>query len=66
MKKLIADNGGKILSAISKNCDILVAGEKAGSKFKKAEELEITIWDEAKLCTTLGIEKAEEEQGSLF
>ncbi len=66
LKKLISDNGGKILSAISKNCDVLVAGEKAGSKLKKAEELNISVWNENQICTELGLEKGEEEQVSLF
>lgn len=56
LKKIITDNGGKILSAISGNCDVLLAGEKAGSKLKKAEELEIEIWSETKICETLHIQ----------
>lgn len=48
IKKILTDQGGKILSAISKNTDVLLAGEKAGSKLKKAEELEIEIWKEEK------------------
>lgn len=47
IKKMVTDNGGKILSAVSKNTNILLAGEKAGSKLKKATELEIEIWDES-------------------
>ena len=68
LKKIITDNGGKILSAISKNCDVLLAGEKAGSKLKKAEELDIKVWDEEKICAELGIEMSEsvEENMSLF
>lgn len=45
-KELIKNNGGKILSAISKNTDYLIAGEKAGSKLKKAEELHIKVLNE--------------------
>lgn len=68
LKKIITDNGGKILSAISKNCDVLLAGEKAGSKLKKAEELEIKIWDEEKICDELGITPStpQNENLSLF
>jgi DNA ligase (NAD+) len=35
--------GGKVVSALSKRVTYLVAGEKAGSKLKKAEELGIRI-----------------------
>jgi len=38
-QKMVEDHGGKNISAVSKNLDYLVAGEKAGSKLKKAESL---------------------------
>jgi DNA ligase (NAD+) len=45
----IKNAGGKVVSSVSINLDILVAGESAGSKLAKAEILEIEIWDEQKL-----------------
>jgi DNA ligase (NAD+) len=63
LKKIITDNGGKILSSISNNVDVLVAGEKAGSKLTKAEELGVTVWNEEEMCEKVGIVK---EKQSLF
>ena len=42
-KALVMRMGGEVLGAISKRVDFLVAGQGAGSKFAKAEELGITI-----------------------
>lgn len=38
-QKMVEDHGGKNISAVSKNLNYLIAGEKAGSKLKKAQEL---------------------------
>ncbi len=45
-KKLIKENGGKVLSTISKNVDYLLTGSKAGSKLEKAKSLNIPIISE--------------------
>jgi len=46
--------GAKISGSVSKNTDIVVAGESAGSKLAKARELGIVVWDEARLLAQLG------------
>lgn len=38
-QKMVEQNGGRNISAVSKNLNYLIAGEKAGSKLKKAHEL---------------------------
>ncbi|MGL5972264.1 MAG: NAD-dependent DNA ligase LigA [Oscillospiraceae bacterium] len=43
IEDIVTKNGGKIISSVSKNTDYLICGEKAGSKLKKAESLNISI-----------------------
>ena len=46
-KELIEARGGKVSGSVSKKTDVVIVGEAAGSKEKKARELGLTIWDEA-------------------
>ncbi len=42
-KKIIENNGGEVMSAVSASVDYLLAGDSPGSKLKKAQELNIQI-----------------------
>ena len=52
-KELIESQGGRVASGISKNVDVLIVGEDAGSKLAKAKELRIAQWDEKKFLSTV-------------
>ncbi|GLJ04239.1 NAD-dependent DNA ligase LigA [Bacillus sp. YKCMOAS1] len=52
-KAAIEALGGKLAGSVSKKTDLVIAGEAAGSKLTKAEELNIEIWDEAKMLEEL-------------
>ena len=48
-KALLIELGANVSGSVSKKTTMLIAGEKAGSKLKKAQELNIKVLDEAQL-----------------
>jgi len=49
----IKNAGGKVVGSVSGNLDVLVAGEKAGSKLAKAQNLGVSIWSEEDLFSKI-------------
>ena len=43
----VQERGGKVTGSVSKKTDFVVAGEDAGTKLKKANELGVKVIDEA-------------------
>jgi DNA ligase (NAD+) len=53
LKKALEDRGAKFISSVSKNLDVLFAGDKAGSKLTKAQQLGVRVADEKELMKML-------------
>ena len=53
IKEIIETNGGNVTGSVSKKTDVVIVGTDPGSKYDKAKELGITIWDEEDLNNIL-------------
>ncbi|HUE14974.1 MAG TPA: NAD-dependent DNA ligase LigA [Planctomycetaceae bacterium] len=54
INELIHTHGGKAAGSVSKKTDFVIAGEKAGSKLDKAQQLGVPVLSEDELVTMLG------------
>ena len=52
-KTWLEDHGAKVTGSVSKKTDIVIAGTAAGSKLTKAQDLGITVWDEARFAQAM-------------
>lgn len=52
-KEEIQNLGGKVTGSVSKKTDIVVAGEEAGSKLTKAQNLGVEVWDEKQMIQAI-------------
>ncbi len=64
-KEKIEAAGGKVSGSVSKKTNYVVAGEEAGSKLGKAQELGVPVIDEAKLLELLAATEPDEDSGSI-
>lgn len=52
-KNWLEAHGAKVTGSVSKKTDIVIAGTAAGSKLTKAQDLGITVWDEARFAQAM-------------
>lgn len=56
-KELIEFRGGKVTSSVTGKTSVVVVGENPGSKYEKAKELGITIWEEEEFLKKVDYQK---------
>jgi DNA ligase (NAD+) len=55
VKAILEAAGAKVSGSVSKNTFAVVAGEEAGSKLTKAQDLGVAVWDEATFRQNLAV-----------
>ncbi len=53
LAEVLESLGAKVTGSVSKKTDLVIAGDSAGSKLAKAEELGVPVWDEPTLLAAL-------------
>ena len=53
LQTTLEQRGAKVVGSVSRKTDIVIVGEKAGSKLTKAHDLGIEVWDEDRLNNSL-------------
>jgi len=53
LKERLEAMGAKVTGSVSAKTDLVIAGDKAGSKLEKAQSLGIEVWDESRLIKAL-------------
>ena len=69
IKEILENEGARVTDSVSKNTDILIVGEKAGSKLAKAQELGIRIMTEDEfdeVMSGLGYDDDSDEENDVF
>ncbi|GMI04916.1 hypothetical protein TrVE_jg12136 [Triparma verrucosa] len=56
LKDFVFKEGGTVVTGISRNTDLLVVGEKAGGKVKKAKEMEVRVLSEGEFFEEFEVE----------
>lgn len=54
-KELIEIRGGKVTSSVTSKTDVVIAGMNPGSKYNKALDLQIMVWDEDLFVNNLNL-----------
>jgi len=60
IQKIVEENGGKLSSSVSKKTNFVVAGEAAGSKFDKANQLGVKVISEDDFEKLLALDDTEQ------
>ena len=52
-KQWLEERGASVTGSVSKKTDLVIAGEKAGSKLTKAQDLGVEVWNESRFAQAM-------------